>query len=166
MEWGASNPSRCLAKDSRPQCQQQPLVAKVANTTVTAARDPRRPWAPWLASNTETMPSLRSSPASGTPSQGWGWRKKWKAKAEELAAKDKMPLKGKTMIQAMTVWDHSGPSDGWRQTQWTKEVLGVNSKTTALEKQKQHCEFLEENRLIGATQDRGLVSSLAFRNFG
>lgn len=61
------------------------------------------------------------------------------------------------MIQAMTVWDHSGPARRL-ETQWTKGVHGVDSKTTALEKQKQHCEFLEENGLAGATQDRGLVS--------
>lgn len=83
--------------------------------------------------------------------------------AEELGANDKTPLKGKTMIQAMTV---RVPPDGWRETQWTKGVHGVNSKTTALEKQKQHCEFLGENGLVGATQDRGLVSSLAFSNCG
>lgn len=73
-----------------------------------------------------------------------------------------MPLNGKTT----TAWEHSGPSEGWRETRQTKGVLGVNSKTTALENQKQHCEFLEEKGLTGATQDRGLVSSLAFSNFG
>lgn len=110
------------------------------------------------------MPSLRSSPASGTPSQGWGWRKKWKAKAEELGATDKMPLKGKNDSS----YDSMGPlrSANRLETQWTKGVHGVDSKTTALEKQKQHCEFLEEKGLVGATQDRGLVSSLAFSNFG